>query len=160
MAEPCPAALRRSRLGDTRITRSGTRRRIRCATSGTAPLTAASARRCWGSLRRCPARDVGCAGACETAPEPDAMEPDEMHPGPLLTTEFAGTALSVVIPVFNEAESIAMVIQEIPSDLVGEVIVADGGSTDGTQDIARVAGARVLHAGRGYGAGGPGGAPG
>jgi glycosyltransferase involved in cell wall biosynthesis len=83
--------------------------------------------------------------------QPDEMQPDEMHPGPLLTTEFAGTALSVVIPVFNEAESIASVIEEIPGDLVGEVIVADGGSTDGTQDIARAAGARVLNAGRGYG---------
>ena len=31
------------------------------------------------------------------------------------------------------------------------MIVADGGSTDGTQDIARLAGARVIDAGRGYG---------
>jgi glycosyltransferase involved in cell wall biosynthesis len=34
---------------------------------------------------------------------------------------------------------------------VREVIVSDGGSTDGTQAIARAAGAIVLDAGRGYG---------
>jgi glycosyltransferase involved in cell wall biosynthesis len=59
--------------------------------------------------------------------------------------------VSVVIPTFNEAAAIASVIAEIPRDLAHEVIVADGGSRDGTQDIARRAGARVLDAGRGYG---------
>jgi glycosyltransferase involved in cell wall biosynthesis len=59
--------------------------------------------------------------------------------------------VSVVIPTFNEAESIAGVIQELPPDIAREVIVADGGSTDGTQSIARAAGARVLDAGAGYG---------
>jgi glycosyltransferase involved in cell wall biosynthesis len=59
--------------------------------------------------------------------------------------------VSVVIPTFNEAETIAGVIREIPRDIAREVIVADGGSTDGTQDVAAAAGARVLHAGRGYG---------
>ena len=33
----------------------------------------------------------------------------------------------VVIPTFNEAESIAAVVAEIPRDVVGRVIVADGG---------------------------------
>ncbi len=59
--------------------------------------------------------------------------------------------LSLVIPTFNEAETIADVIREIPRGLVAEVIVADGGSTDGTRALARAAGARVLDAGRGYG---------
>lgn len=59
--------------------------------------------------------------------------------------------VSVVIPTFNEAAAIAGVIRELPRDLVRQVIVADGGSTDGTQDIARMAGALVLDAGRGYG---------
>jgi glycosyltransferase involved in cell wall biosynthesis len=59
--------------------------------------------------------------------------------------------VSVIIPTYNEAEAIAGVIREFPGDIVQEVIVADGGSTDGTQDIARAAGARVLDAGRGYG---------
>ncbi len=59
--------------------------------------------------------------------------------------------VSVVIPTFNEAAAIAAVIQEIPRDLVREVIVSDGGSSDGTQAIALAAGARVVEAGRGYG---------
>jgi glycosyltransferase involved in cell wall biosynthesis len=59
--------------------------------------------------------------------------------------------VSVVIPTFNEANAIAGVIGEIPRDIVREVIVADGGSTDSTQAIAAATGARVLDAGRGYG---------
>ncbi len=42
-------------------------------------------------------------------------------------------------------------VAEVLREVVGEVIVADGGSTDGTVDVARSAGARVLDAGRGYG---------
>jgi glycosyltransferase involved in cell wall biosynthesis len=59
--------------------------------------------------------------------------------------------LSLVIPTFNEAETITAVIQEIPAAYLLDVIVADGGSTDGTQAVARAAGARVIDAGRGYG---------
>ena len=58
--------------------------------------------------------------------------------------------VAVVIPTFNEAESIAQVVAELPP-MVGRVIVADGGSTDGTPQRAREAGAQVLSAGRGYG---------
>jgi len=57
----------------------------------------------------------------------------------------------VVIPTFNETESIAAVVAEIPRDVVGRVIVADGGSGDGTQEKARRAGAEVVEVGRGYG---------
>jgi glycosyltransferase involved in cell wall biosynthesis len=60
-------------------------------------------------------------------------------------------SVSVVIPTFNEAASIGRLIAEIPRPLAREIIVADGGSRDGTQDIARDAGARVVDAGRGYG---------
>ena len=59
--------------------------------------------------------------------------------------------VTVVIPTFNEAESIAAVVREIPAPYRGDIIVADGGSQDGTQVIAATAGARVLDAGRGYG---------
>ncbi len=59
--------------------------------------------------------------------------------------------VSVVIPAWNEAEAIGPVVAEVLREAVGEVIVADGGSTDGTVDAARAAGARVLDAGRGYG---------
>jgi glycosyltransferase involved in cell wall biosynthesis len=59
--------------------------------------------------------------------------------------------VSVVIPTFNEVASIGQVLREIPAAYAGDLIVADGGSTDGTQDAARAAGARVIDAGRGYG---------
>ena len=58
-------------------------------------------------------------------------------------------SVGVVIPTYNEVEAIGRVIQELPP--VGDIVVADGGSTDGTQDAARHAGARVIDAGRGYG---------
>jgi glycosyltransferase involved in cell wall biosynthesis len=61
------------------------------------------------------------------------------------------SSVSVIIPTYNEAEAIAAVIGEIPRDIAHEIIVADGGSTDGTQTIAAAAGAKVINAGRGYG---------
>ncbi len=58
----------------------------------------------------------------------------------------------VVIPTLNEVDAIGTVIGELPRSIVGEVIVADSGSTDGTQAAARAAGARVLELKeRGYG---------
>ncbi len=60
--------------------------------------------------------------------------------------------VTVVIPTLNEADAIAAVVREVPRSVVGEIIVADSGSKDGTQRIAAEAGARVLdlHQ-RGYG---------
>src|SRR5262249_39146308 len=60
-------------------------------------------------------------------------------------------SVAVIIPTFNEAESIPAVVAEIPRTLVDRVIVADGGSGDGTPERAREAGAEVIAAGRGYG---------
>jgi len=48
-------------------------------------------------------------------------------------------------------ESIGALVAELPGDVVDRVIVADGGSTDGTPEAARRAGAEVLDVGRGYG---------
>ncbi len=59
--------------------------------------------------------------------------------------------VAVVIPAWNEAEAIGPVVAEVLRQGVGQVIVADGGSTDGTPGMARSAGATVLDAGRGYG---------
>jgi glycosyltransferase involved in cell wall biosynthesis len=60
-------------------------------------------------------------------------------------------AVALVIPTLNEEASIAGVIGGIPRDLVSRIIVADGGSRDGTVMQARRAGAEVLDVGRGYG---------
>ena len=59
--------------------------------------------------------------------------------------------IAVVIPTLNEAESIARVVGELPRAVVDRVIVADGGSVDGTPEHARNAGAEVIAVGRGYG---------
>ncbi len=61
------------------------------------------------------------------------------------------TRVAVIIPTLNEAESIGPVVASLPRDVVDRVIVADGGSTDGTAEQARRAGAEVVAAGRGYG---------
>ena len=62
-----------------------------------------------------------------------------------------GMRVAIIIPTFNEAQSIGAVVASIPRDVADLVIVADGGSTDGTADIARRAGAEVITVGRGYG---------
>jgi len=65
--------------------------------------------------------------------------------------------VSVVIPALNEAESIeACVRRSIETmtthGIAGEVVVADNGSDDGTPELAKAAGARVIHEQRkGYG---------
>lgn len=60
--------------------------------------------------------------------------------------------VTAIIPTLNEAESIGPVLAAIPADVVDEVIVVDGGSTDDTAAIARAAGARTIHEPRrGYG---------
>ena len=61
------------------------------------------------------------------------------------------TKIKVIIPAFNEADSIAAVINEIP-DTVEEVIVVNNNSTDDTVINAQTAGATVLTENRkGYG---------
>ena len=62
------------------------------------------------------------------------------------------TGIAVIIPTLNEVAAIGGVIGELPKDIVSDIIIADSGSTDGTQDAARRAGARVLDLReRGYG---------
>lgn len=64
--------------------------------------------------------------------------------------------LSIVMPCLNEAETLATCIRKAHQGAAGldyEIIVADNGSTDGSQDIAQQEGARVVHVPvRGYGA--------
>lgn len=62
------------------------------------------------------------------------------------------STIAVIIPAFNEAESIAKVIGEIPKGLVQEVIVVNNASSDETALRAEAAGATVLcEKNRGYG---------
>ena len=61
------------------------------------------------------------------------------------------TDINVIIPAYNEADSIAKVIKEIP-EVVSEIIVVSNNSTDDTILNARRAGATVLdEPNKGYG---------
>ncbi len=60
--------------------------------------------------------------------------------------------VSVIIPTHNEAQSIELVLADLPRDLTTEVIVVDSNSNDGTPEIAARMGARVIQEPRrGYG---------
>jgi glycosyltransferase involved in cell wall biosynthesis len=59
--------------------------------------------------------------------------------------------ISVIIPALNERQSIGQVVASMPWILIAECIVVDNGSSDGTDKVARDAGARVVYAPRGYG---------
>ena len=59
--------------------------------------------------------------------------------------------INVIIPAYNEEDSIGKVIRDIPSQ-VSEIIVVSNSSTDATEQNARNAGATVLNENRrGYG---------
>ena len=60
------------------------------------------------------------------------------------------TGLSVVIPTLNAAPALPATLASL--DAAAEVVVADGGSTDGTEGLARSLGATVIAAPRGRGA--------
>lgn len=72
-------------------------------------------------------------------------------------TPEAPVEFSIVMPCLNEAETLASCIQKAQRSLdennvAGEIIIADNGSSDGSQEIAAGLGARVVHvAARGYG---------
>ncbi len=77
------------------------------------------------------------------------------------TSTAASTAapceLTVLMPCLNEAETIATCIKKAKGhidrhNIDGEVLIADNGSTDGSQEIAASLGARVISvAAKGYG---------
>ena len=61
--------------------------------------------------------------------------------------------IAVIIPAYNEAKSIGLVVAAIPSAWVDLIIVVSNGSTDETMAVAAAAGALVLEENeRGYGA--------
>ncbi len=65
--------------------------------------------------------------------------------------------LSIVMPCLNEADTLGICVEKAlqalrENQIAGEVVVADNGSTDGSQEIARKLGAKVVAvAAKGYG---------
>lgn len=60
--------------------------------------------------------------------------------------------ISVIIPAFNEEQSIGLVLDDLPQNLIHEIIVVDNNSTDNTAQVARGKGAKVVEEKRrGYG---------
>lgn len=72
--------------------------------------------------------------------------------------EVAGPLVTILIPCLNEEETLATCIEKgwgylHRAGLIGEIVVADNGSTDRSIEIAQRLGARVVHIPvRGYGA--------
>jgi len=52
--------------------------------------------------------------------------------------------IAVIIPAYNEAQSIGLVIRDIPKDLVSTIVVGNNNSTDDTKMVAIDAGAIVV----------------
>src|SRR5206468_2213014 len=79
------------------------------------------------------------------------------NPAPTTQTRPAEIEVSVVMPCLNEAQTVGICIAKAQqafreAEITGEIIVADNGSTDGSQEIASRLGARVVPVkDRGYG---------
>ncbi|CCQ91704.1 Dolichol phosphate mannosyltransferase or dolichol phosphate beta glucosyltrandferase [Nitrospina gracilis 3/211] len=60
--------------------------------------------------------------------------------------------ISVILPAFNEEQSIGLVLDDLPQDRLHQIIVVDNASTDATAEVARQHGATVVsEPRRGYG---------
>src|SRR5258706_9169151 len=76
---------------------------------------------------------------------PAANQPDKLE----AITEEGELVLSIVMPCLNEAETLAICLRKAQSSVTklnvqGEIIIADNGSTDGSQAIATQMGVRVV----------------
>jgi glycosyltransferase involved in cell wall biosynthesis len=81
----------------------------------------------------------------------------QKYPSPGPQSGDSQVEVSIVMPCLNEAETIATCIRKAQQSLnelgiEGEIVIADNGSTDGSQRIATESGARVISVeSRGYG---------
>lgn len=88
----------------------------------------------------------------------DARAPEQGEFAEILLKSAHEVELTILMPCLNEAETLGTCIAKATAFLrlngvVGEILIADNGSTDGSQAIARKLGARVVPVeARGYGA--------
>lgn len=61
--------------------------------------------------------------------------------------------LSIVIPTLNAVDDLPVTLAslEVGRQAIAEIVVSDGGSSDGTRDVAEAAGCRVIAGSRGRG---------
>lgn len=78
---------------------------------------------------------------------PDIDRPEDLAHWETARRE--ASTLAVIIPTLNEAAHLGETLERVARGQSQEIIVADGGSTDGTCAVARQMGARVLEAPRG-----------
>ncbi len=64
---------------------------------------------------------------------------------------FPSRSLAVVIPTLNAAAVLAGALESLARGRIADIVVADGGSTDGTQALAEAGGARVVETSTGRG---------
>jgi glycosyltransferase involved in cell wall biosynthesis len=82
-----------------------------------------------------PQRD---ALAADPAPTEHSRMSDIIHPYPVQVRYPEGFKLSVLMPVFNERETILEIIRRVRAvDVPKELLIVDDYSTDGTRDILR-----------------------
>ena len=81
------------------------------------------------------------------ATRPDVDLPDDLPDGEVALVD--GASISVIIPTLDEAAHLGRTLARVVASDPGEVIVADGGSTDSTLDIAKACGADIITGTRG-----------
>jgi len=94
----------------------------------------------------------------ETQAQQNVIKPVERGKSILDLISIAQIEVSIIMPCLNEAETIGSCISNAQrflreNNISGEVVIGDNGSTDGSPDIARSMGARVVNVSmKGYGA--------
>jgi hypothetical protein len=78
---------------------------------------------------------------------PDVDFPEDLPAAELALT--AGATVSVIIPTFNEEENLSTLLETLKQSHPHEILIADGGSTDRTLEIAAALGLKTVSAPKG-----------